>query len=52
MCDSNDAKNSLLNPPKDYSKDHFKDDPCYWGLVETGRHNNGGINGSLDKYLC
>ncbi|MFP3979021.1 hypothetical protein [Marinobacter sp. KMM 10035] len=35
MLDSKDAKNS----------------PCYWGLVETGRHNNGGINGALDKHL-
>ncbi|WP_281502355.1 hypothetical protein [Alcanivorax sp. S6407] len=26
--------------------------PCIWGLVETGRCYNGGINGALDKYLC
>lgn len=25
--------------------------PLLLGLVETGRHNNGGINGALDKHL-
>jgi hypothetical protein len=33
-----------------YSKD-AKNSPCSQGLMETGRHNNGGINGALDKHL-